>query len=118
MTLDALLNQLDKEPELIDFNQVIDLIQSLYNYEPSRFTNGLGQALVVNEAGTNEGSCKLFAFAKAQGLTKSQTLACFGRYYRDDVLKSPEGRDHANIRTFMKYGWEGIQFDSLPLTKK
>lgn len=118
MTLDVLLKQLNDVPESTDFSEVMDLIHSLYDYTPSRFSNGLDDDLLVNEAGTNEGSCKLFAFAQDQGLTEAQTLACFGRYYRGDVLGNPEGSDHGNIRTFMKYGWEGICFETTPLKKK
>ena len=42
----------------------------------------------------------------------------FGSYYRDDVLGDPSGEDHANIRNFMKYGWDGVLFDSNALTAK
>jgi hypothetical protein len=44
-------------------------------------------------------------------LSEVHTLALFGGYYRDDVLGNPEGRDHGNIRHFMKYGWAGIHFE-------
>jgi hypothetical protein len=118
MNLESLLDQLNNEPTQVEFNQVMDIIQSLYNYTPTQFTNGLNQDTVTNEAGSNEGSCKLFAFAQDQSLTEEQTLACFGHYYREDVLNNPDGSDHANIRNFIKYGWQGIRFDNFPLTKK
>jgi hypothetical protein len=38
-------------------------------------------------------------------------LACFGSYYRKDVLENPNGTDHQNIRNFMNRGWEGISFE-------
>ena len=41
------------------------------------------------------------------GLSKEETLALFGGYYRD-VVATPEGDDHPNIRNFMKSGWEGV----------
>ncbi|MEP1447388.1 MAG: HopJ type III effector protein [Paraglaciecola sp.] len=47
---------------------------------------------MINQAGTNEGSCKIFYFSKLQKLTENQTLALFGSYYRDDVLANPKGR--------------------------
>ena len=102
----------------IVFADLMQLIGEHYDYTPTLFTNGIGDDCVINKAGTNEGSCKLFAFAKLHELDKTQTLLCFGEYYRDDVLKNPEGNDHANIRTFMKYGWEGIQFSCDALVAK
>ena len=90
------------------------VIENDYQYKATQFSNGD----VVNEAGTNEGSCKLFAFAKLNHLGEQQTLALFGQYYRDDVMANPEGTDHANIRNFMVSGWQGIEFSALALTKK
>jgi hypothetical protein len=72
---------------------------------------------VVNESGTNEGSCKIFAFAQLNDLSVEQTLACFGKYYREDVLENPEGNDHGNIRNFMISGWEGVKFSCEALVK-
>ncbi|MGH8558319.1 MAG: HopJ type III effector protein [Methylococcales bacterium] len=39
-----------------------------------------------NDAGTNEGSCKIFFFALLHGLEKDKTLKLFGDYYRIDIL--------------------------------
>ena len=47
-----------------------------------------------------------------------QTLNCFGDYYRVDVLQNPDDEDHSNIRTFIKYGTQGIRFLDNALTKK
>jgi len=33
-------------------------------------------------------------FAQLQQLSQAETLACFGKYYREDVLQNPEGDDH------------------------
>lgn len=118
MLLSELLEQIKSRPETIVFNDVLYVIAANYHYTPSRFSNGAGDDAVVSEAGKNEGSCKIFAFAKLHGLSETETLACFGHYYRDDVLKHPEGSDHANIRTFMRHGWSGIHFDQAPLTPK
>jgi hypothetical protein len=90
----------------VDFKEVIALIDANYAFTPTTFTNGD----TTNAAGENNGSCKLFSFAKLHGFTKDETLACFGHFYFDHVLKHPEGTDHANIRNFMKYGWDGIRF--------
>ena len=59
------------------------------------------------QQGENSGSCKIFAFAQLHHLDEASTLACFGAYYRDDVLKHPQGSDHQNIRQFINTGWQG-----------
>lgn len=102
----------------VRFQDVIEAIDENYHYTPTSFTNGIGDEQVLNEAGTNEGSCKIFAFARLHNLGKEQTLNCFGDYYRIDVLQSPQGESHANIRTFMRYGWAGIVFENEALTVK
>ncbi len=112
MPLKELLALLENAPQQVEFQDVIDTIDASYHYQPTRFKNGA----TLNEAGSNAGSCKIFAFAQLQGLSKEQTLACFGQYYRDDVLQHPEASDHANIRNFMSTGWDGILFDSVALT--
>ncbi len=114
MNIEELILQIKKDPASIDFQKVMETIDQHYTYTPVRFTNGD----LVNEAGTNEGSCKIFTFGKLHGLSKEETLACFGEYYRNDVLGNPSGSDHANIRNFMQHGWSGIEFDTLALTLK
>ncbi|NNF96141.1 MAG: hypothetical protein HKM94_04340 [Halobacteria archaeon] len=52
------------------------------------------------------------------GRRELETLACFGKYYREDVLQHPQGTDHLNIRTFMRHGWSGIQFEYPALTPR
>ncbi len=117
-SLDHLLAQLSENPSLVGFTTVIDVINDHYSFNPTRLVNGVDGDVVVSEKGTNEGSCRIFAFAQLHGLSEEQTLHCFGDYYRKDVLENPEGDDHGNIRTFMRYGWNGIVFDSPPLLKK
>ncbi|MEH6471801.1 MAG: HopJ type III effector protein, partial [Halopseudomonas sp.] len=63
MTLDKLLEQA-RAQESIQFDQLMSVIVENYNYTPSAFGNGLAPNRVENEAGQNEGSCKLFAFAR------------------------------------------------------
>lgn len=111
MTIENYLAKLQTTPELLDFNALMEVIKENYAFTETAFTNGD----LINEAGENSGSCKLFAFAKLQGLTEEQTLACFGIYYRDDVLKNPDADNHQNIRNFMKTGWAGIKFDGVVL---
>ena len=111
MTVDELIEKINTDPESINFTEVINTIEKNHYYTPTRFRNGTGKQATTNEAGTNEGSCKIFAFGKLHKLNEQQTLACFGKYYREDVLGHPENDDHANIRNFMLYGWEGIEFE-------
>lgn len=114
MTVEAFLKKLNEAPDTVAFNDTIAVIDTVYEFTPAAFTNGD----VRNEAGQNSGSCKLFAFGLLNKLSEQQMLACFGAYYRDDVLKNPEGTDHQNIRNFMKTGWAGVKFDSMPLRTK
>ena len=118
MSANSLLDKIKIQPEIVGFDEVMAFIADHYTYTPTRFVNGAGDDKVVNEAGTNEGSCKIFAFARLNGLSDQETLTCFGSYYRDDVLAHPNGQDHANIRTFMRHGWAGIHFDGDALVAK
>jgi HopJ type III effector protein len=114
MTIPAFLEKLNQTPEVITFAETIAVIEANYSFTPTTFSNGDQ----INNAGENSGSCKLFAFAKLQNLSPTQTLACFGAYYFDEVLGDPEGINHQNIRNFMKTGWDGIQFGGEALVLK
>lgn len=114
MTLDNFLNKLNMQPEHVEFTDTIAVIEANYQFKETAFTNGNQK----NAAGENSGSCKLFAFAKLNSFSEAQTLACFGAYYRLDVLKYPEASDHQNIRQFIINGWSAIHFDSVALTIK
>ncbi|WP_373689498.1 HopJ type III effector protein [Photobacterium ganghwense] len=118
VAMEAFFTQLKQQPESVSFSQVMQVINDNYAYAPVTFSNGLGKETLTNPAGTNEGSCRIFAFAQLNKLTEAETLACFGEFYRNDVLQHPAGSDHQNIRHFMKYGWAGIKFDDCPLTTK
>jgi len=115
MSIEELIELIKTQPGEVEFDQVIDVIDNNYEYTPTHFTNGQGHDVVNNQSGSNEGSCKIFAFATLHGLNEEETLACFGKYYREDVLNHPEGNDHANIRTFIRHGWSGIQFEGTVL---
>lgn len=110
-SLATFIVQVKEQENTIEFEQVMQVIQDNYQYQPTPFTNGE----LVNESGTNEGSCKIFYFAQLNKLSTQQTLACFGRYYRDDVLANPSGNDHGNIRNFIQTGWQGIEFKTAAL---
>lgn len=114
MKIEHFLEQLNQNPTSIAFGDTITTIETNYDFTPTAFQNGNTH----NGAGTNSGSCKLFAFAKAQNLTQEQTLACFGSYYFDEVLGDPDGTSHQNIRNFMVSGWNGIQFEGDALARK
>ena len=116
--LDQLVTQITTDTEITEFQHVITVVDEHYFYTPTQFTNGVGNDCIINKAGENEGSCKIFSFAHDQNLDKSQTLHCFGQYYRNDVLNHPEKKDHANIRNFIKYGWKGITFNGSALHYK
>ena len=118
MSVELFIKKLADTPDGIAFGETMALIETHFDYTPSRFTNGVGDNQAVNEAGTNEGSCKIFALGKLLQLTEAQTLNCFGDYYRVDVLQHPDGSDHANIRNFMVHGWGGIVFDNAALQAK
>lgn len=114
MNLESFLEKLEQTPQSIAFTDTIATIEANYDFTPTAFENGLQH----NAAGDNSGSCKLFAFAEIQNLSEAATLACFGAYYFEDVLKNPNGTDHQNIRNFMNIGWDGIAFYGSALVLK
>lgn len=107
MTLADFLTQI-KAKNAVNFADTIAVINENYSYQPTAFRNGEFE----NAAGQNEGSCKIFAFAKLQKLNETETLQLFGDYYRVDVLEHSDGSDHQNIRQFMQHGWAGILFEN------
>jgi len=74
--------QLRNSPETLDFKDVITYIDGNYDFIPTKFTNGNTR----NDAGQNNGSCKVFSFAKLNNLSEEVTLFLFGAFYREDVL--------------------------------
>ena len=118
MAVNELIEKINSDPDNIDFTEVISTIDEAYDYTPTRFHNGTGSKAATNEAGCNEGSCKIFAFGRLNNLNEKQTLACFGKYYREDVLGHPDNDNHANIRNFLLHGWEGIRFEGHALQPK
>lgn len=117
MSLSSFIEKIiNNEP--VEFDETIAVIAENYHYSPTEFRNGLQDDCIVNKAGENEGSCKIFAFAKLHRLDQRQTLNLFGGYYRRDVLNDLKGCSHQNIRHFMRYGWEGIDFQGEALREK
>ena len=97
----------------ITFKETMQVIEDHYNFNPTAFLNGD----TINNAGENNGSCKLFAFAMHQELTKEATLFSFGEYYQS-VLDDKNGTSHQNIRNFMQTGFKGLSFENEALTLK
>ncbi|MCY9877044.1 HopJ type III effector protein [Vibrio natriegens] len=114
MELQQFLDAVASTPEKIEFETTIAVIEANYEFTPTAFTNGATE----NGAGENNGSCKIFALGLLNNLDKEATLACFGRFYREDVLQHPENDDHQNIRNFMVSGWDGVKFESPALKAK
>ncbi|MFW2176343.1 MULTISPECIES: HopJ type III effector protein [unclassified Moraxella] len=111
LKLSSLLAHLDNKK--IDFKGVLHVIDSAYHYTPTAFINGE----VHNEAGENEGSCKVFGFALHHNLTQVDTLKLFAEHY-EAVKNTPKGTDHANIRNFSFFGWQGFLMPKNCLTAK
>ena len=114
MNIESFKTKLKETPKQMQFSETMQVIEAHYSFIPTAFKNGT----LENAVGENSGSCKLFAFAKAQNLTKDETLASFGQYYFEDVLVNPNGSGHQNIRNFIRTGFEGLCFERSPLTEK
>lgn len=94
----------------VPFSDVLAMVNEAYAETPVEYKSGAGTSdEVVNPAGTNTGSCKIFYFAQLHSLPTADTLRLFCEHY-EDVLQTPDGDSHANIRAFMKHGWSGIHF--------
>ena len=111
-SLKDFLNKI-KNSESVSFPETIAHIDENYTFTPTTFKNGNQ----INNAGENNGSCKIFAFAQLQQFTKEETLGLFGDFYQD-VLSTPDATDHENFRYFMIFGWDGIQFEGEVLRAK
>lgn len=97
----------------VKFADVLAFIEARYNHTPTAFQNGQQH----NAATENQGSAKVFSFAKLNGLDQAQTLSLFAEHYAS-VLATPEAIDHQNIRQFMQNGWDGIKFEGTALVAK
>jgi len=112
MTIEEFRTKLSQAPKSIEFADTMAVIEANYDFTPTAFMNGD----LENQAGENSGSCKLFSFAKEQGFTQEETLACFGPIYYEEVLGDPDGSGHQNIRNFMKTGFDGLSFSGKALS--
>ena len=113
MTIPELKTKLKTTPTAITFKETMQVIENYYTFNPTAFKNGD----IINKAGENNGSCKLFAFAMHQEFTKEATLFSFGEHYQT-VLADKNGASHQNIRNFMQTGFKGLSFENEALTLK
>jgi len=97
----------------LTFKEVIEFIETHYQHQPTAFKNGDA----YNEATQNQGSAKVFTFAKLNNLNEEDTLHLFAEHYRS-VLDNSNGTDHQNIRQFMTHGWPGVRFEGQALIAK
>ena len=95
------------------FADVLAFIEAHYQHTPTAFKNGAQS----NAATENQGSAKVFSFAKLQGLNQADTLSLFAEHYAA-VLTTPDATDHQNIRQFMQHGWDGVTIDGTALSAK
>lgn len=114
MTVEQLVAFIKSEPNNVEFSTVIEVIDQEFEFTPTQFQNGE----ITNGAGENNGSCKILSFAQRVGLSQQDTLACFGQFYRHDVLDHPDNTDHQNIRNFIRFGWQGVRFSGNALKAK
>ena len=113
MTITEFKTKLKTTPTAITFKETMQVIEDYYTFNPTAFANGD----IINNAGENNGSCKLFAFAMHQEFTKEETLLCFGEHYQT-VLEDKNGTSHQNIRNFIQTGFKGLSFENEALTLK
>jgi len=90
----------------LPFKEIVGYIDENFYYTPSDFKNGD----VINAANENQGSAKVLYFAKMLKLSVEDTLKLFAEHYVA-VIGAKDGSSHQNIRSFMKNGWEGVEFE-------
>ena len=111
--IENFIEKLRTTPETIQFAEVIALIDTHYSHTPTAFVNGTA----TNQASENQGSAKVFYFARLHDLNQTETLHCFAEHFRA-VSDNPTGDDHQNIRQFIASGWQGVQLPDTCLTAK
>ena len=109
--LPALIAALKKNS--LTFTDVLKFIDAHYEHQPAAFKNGDA----YNEATQNQGSARVFAFARLNNLSAEDTLYLFAEHYQS-VLATPCATDHQNIRQFMANGWPGVIFEGEALVAK
>ena len=88
-------------------SQFIEMVEGCYETGLIEWSNGSQK----NPPGTNEGSAHVLSLAALADLPKEKALLLWAEHYRD-VLATPDGDDHQNIRQFMEKGWDGVDFSN------
>ena len=84
MTVAELVQKIKTQAENIQFSEIIETVDANYNFTPTAFKNGE----TMNEANQNNGSCKVFSFAKNQrNLLKPSQLKLISSYYKLFIIK-------------------------------
>lgn len=95
------------------FADTLAFVSTWYDFTPTAFSNGD----VHNNSQENQGSAKVIALATELGLSRQQLLYCFGEHYRE-VLATPHGNNHFNLRRLQRDGHTNVCFDKFPLKRK
>ena len=101
------------ELQKLPFKEIIAYIDENFEYTASSFKNGA----LANAENENQGSAKIFYFAKLNNLSVEETLKLFAEHYQA-VLDDKEVSSHQNIRNFMEFGLNGISFEKEVLQPK
>jgi hypothetical protein len=87
------IERLRTTPETIQFAEVIALIDSHYSHTPTAFINGAA----TNQASENQGSAKVFSFARLHDLNEIETLHCFALKPLINFVKHFGGNFHRSL---------------------
>lgn len=118
--VDALCELAEQEHGLsgVKFVEVMAKVDECFDFAPTAYRSGVGTPRETsNPAGTNNGSCKTFYFAKMCGLSERAAVRLFCEHY-EDVVATPDGDSHANIRAFQLNGYAGLEFAGEALVAK
>lgn len=98
----------------LPFSSSIFNIHNEYKYTPKPFEI----EYIRSEGKGTEGSAKILAYAQINNLNTEQTLFLFGEHYQN-VLDTPNGDNHKNIRALIKYGIAKVTFpEGYPIEKR
>jgi len=110
---DAIFIAINKEWNEIEFNNLIRLIDFIFDTSPTRFVNNW----VDNDAWKNLWSLKVLSLALLLWVNTDQALKMFGEHW-ESVQKNPDWNDHPNIRE-LDGGWiEWVKIYGVPFSEK
>ena len=96
--------------QYLRLSAILAVIRMFYLIEPQEFEVGSYH----NALGDNLDTLAIIGYAEVHHLTDSETLAMFCEAYTE-VLNSPDGDNHPNIRAFMDVGHKGFRLKFFPL---